>query len=416
MADERIRMYGTSWCSDCKRAKKFFGEHRVAYDFVDVDGDADGLRIVEETNGGKRIIPTIFFTDGSTLIEPSNAELAEKLGLQTRPRSRFYDLVIVGGGPTGLTAALYAAREGIETLVVERSGLGGQAGITERLDNFPGFPEGIGGGEFADRLTAQCQRFGVELLSAAEIVSIAVDGQYRVVRLADGEEVRAYAVLVAPGSTYRRLGVPGEEDFIGAGVHFCATCDGPFYRDQAVLVIGGGNSAAEEAVFLARFASQVTIVARGPALTASRVAQEKVLAHPKISARFQTEVVELRGDGHLGSVVLRDRDSGATEEVNVGGMFVFVGLQPNTEFLADTITLTEAGFIPTTPILETSLSGVFAAGDARAGSTKQLVSAAGEGATAALMIRQYLEVLGARARPEEARSPMAMEMEARAFS
>src|SRR5919112_2774545 len=263
MLDGGMRMYGATWCSDCKRAKKFFGEQRVAYDFVDVETDAAGLRIVEETNKGKRIIPTILFPDGSILVEPSNAELAEKLALQTRPMASFYDLVIVGGGPTGLTAALYSAREGIETLVVERSGLGGQAGITERLDNFPGFPEGIGGAEFADRLTAQCRRFGVELLSAAEVVAVEVDGQYRVVRFADGGEVRASAVLVAPGSTYRRLGVPGEEDFIGAGVHFCATCDGPFYRDQDVLVVGGGNSAVEEAVFLARFASQVTIVTNG---------------------------------------------------------------------------------------------------------------------------------------------------------
>jgi thioredoxin reductase (NADPH) len=407
MAD--IRLYGTTWCGDCKRAKTFFGEHRVAYDFIDIDGDAEGVRIVEEANQGKRIIPTIFFPDGSVLVEPSNAELAEKLGLQSRPRSPFYDLVIVGGGPTGLTAALYASREGISTLVVERSGLGGQAGITERLDNFPGFPDGIGGAEFADRLTAQCRRFGVELLSAADAVAVEVDGQYRVVRFADGSDVRANAVLVAPGSSYRRLGVPGEEDFIGAGVHFCATCDGPFYRDQPVLVIGGGNSAVEEAVFLARFASQVTILARGPELSASRVAREKVLSHPKIEVRFQTEVVEFKGEGHLSDVV-KSRETGQTETMHVGGAFVFVGLQPNTAFLANTIKLTESGFIPTTPTLETSVQGIFAAGDARAGSTKQLVSAAGEGATAALMIRHYLQTIGAQTVPDEARSPMVMQM------
>jgi thioredoxin reductase (NADPH) len=410
MLDGGIRLYGATWCSDCKRAKKFFGEHRVAYDFIDVEVDAEGLRIVEETNKGKRIIPTIFFSDGSILVEPSNAELAEKLGLQTRAKAPFYDLVIVGGGPTGLTAALYSAREGIETLVVERSGLGGQAGITERLDNFPGFPEGIGGAEFADRLTAQCRRFGVELLSAAEVVAVEADGQYRIVRFADGNEVRAYAVLVAPGSTYRRLGVPGEEDFIGAGVHFCATCDGPFYRDQPVLVIGGGNSAVEEAVFLARFASQVTIITNGPALTASKVAQEKVLSHPKIAVRFLTEVVEFRGNGHLSEVIVHNLGSGETETLRPGGVFVFVGLQPNTGFLASTLMLTEAGFIPTTPTLETTVSGVFAAGDARAGSTKQLVSAAGEGATAALMIRHYLQTIGAQTMPDEARSSMAEPM------
>jgi len=405
MLDSGIRLYGAPWCIDCKRAKKFFGEHRVAYDFIDVESDAAGLRIVEDTNKGKRIIPTIFFPDGSVLVEPSNAELAEQLGLQTRPRAPFYDLVIVGGGPTGLTAALYASREGIETLVVERSGLGGQAGITERLDNFPGFPEGIGGAEFADRLTAQCRRFGVELLSAAEVVAVEAHGQYRVVRFADGSEVQAHAVLVAPGSTYRRLGVPGEEDFIGAGVHFCATCDGPFYRDRPVLVIGGGNSAVEEAVFLARFASQVTILSRGPTLSASKVAQEKVLSHPKIAVRFSTEVVEFRGDGHLTEVVVRDRNSDQTDALRPGGVFVFVGLQPNTGFLASTVMLTEAGFIQTAPTLETTVPGIFAAGDARAGSTKQLVSAAGEGATAALMIRHYLQTIGAQATPEELRAP-----------
>jgi thioredoxin reductase (NADPH) len=410
MAGNDIRLYGTSWCGDCKRAKKFFGEHRVAYDFIDVDSDAVGLKLVEETNKGKRIIPTIFFADNSVLVEPSNAELAEKLGLQTQPRARFYDLVIVGGGPTGLTAALYSAREGIETLVVERSGLGGQAGITERLDNFPGFPEGIGGAEFADRLTAQCRRFGVELLSAAEVVAVEAEGQYRIVRFADSGEVRASAVLVAPGSTYRRLGVPGEEDFIGAGVHFCATCDGPFYRGQEIMVIGGGNSAVEETAFLTRFASHVTIVARGSELTASKIAQEKALANPKVTVRFNTEIAEMKGDGHLETVVLRDSKTGAIEETHPAGVFVFVGLQPNTAFLANTIKLTEAGFIPTTPILETSVAGIYAAGDARAGSTKQLVSAAGEGATAALMIRQYLQALGSQPIPNDMRSLIAERM------
>ncbi len=388
-----IRMYGTAWCSDCKRAKKFFGEHLVPYEFVDVDENPEGLRIVEEANRGKRIIPTIFFPDGSVLVEPSNAELAARLGLQTRARNRFYDVVIVGGGPTGLTAALYAAREGIETLVIERGGLGGQAGITERLDNYPGFPEGVSGAEFADRLVAQCRRFGVELLSASEVLAVGTAGQYRTVRLASGEEVRAHAVLLAPGSTYRRLSVPGEADFIGAGVHFCATCDGPFYRGQDVLVIGGGNSATEEAIFLARFARRVTILARGPRLTASRVAQDKVLSHPQIAVRYQTAVKEFRGDGKLRNVLLQDLATGAEEEVPAAGVFVFIGLRPNTAFLEGVVELNAAGFIVTGPTLETSVPGIFAAGDARAGSTKQLVSAAGEGATAALMIRQYLQAI-----------------------
>src|SRR5919204_3474139 len=275
MSTAVIKMYGTNWCGDCKRAKKFLAEHRIAYDFIDVDEDAGALRIVEQTNAGKRSIPTIFFPDRAVLVEPSNAELAAKLGLQTRPDCAFYDLVIVGGGPAGLTAAVYAAREGIDTLVVESGGMGGQAAITERLDNYPGFPEGVSGSEFADRITAQARRFGVELLSG-EVTALQVDGQYRVLQLISGDAVRSYAVLLAPGSTYRRLGVPGEEDFIGAGVHFCATCDGPFYRGQEMLVIGGGNSAGEESIFLTRFASKVTIATRDVRLSASKVVVEKV--------------------------------------------------------------------------------------------------------------------------------------------
>src|SRR5437660_9553496 len=238
MPNPAITMYGSLWCGDCKRAKQFFGEQRVQYTFIDVDQDAEGLKVVERVNNGKHIIPTLVFEDGSTLTEPSNAELAAKLGIQTAAKKRFYDLIVVGSGPAGLTAALYAAREGIVTLVVERGGVGGQAGVTERLDNFPGFPEGVTGAEFAERLRAQAERFGVEILSAQEVSGVGHDGRYKTVRTGDGEEYLAAAVLLALGSTYRRLGVPGEEDFIGAGVRFCATCDGAFYRGKEVLVVG----------------------------------------------------------------------------------------------------------------------------------------------------------------------------------
>src|SRR5215212_11469996 len=285
MANSKLTVYGASWCSDCKRAKKFLGEQRVHYSWVDVEQDADGLAVVERANKGKRIIPLLVFEDGSTLIEPSNAELAAKLGLQTRARMSYYYLIIVGSGPTGLTTALYAAREGLDVLVIERSGVGGQAGVTERLDNFPGFPEGIGGAEFADRLAQQARRFGVEILQATEVTGIRVEGESRYVTAGDGTEYGGRAVLIATGSTYRRLGVPGEEELIGAGIHFCATCDGPFYKGREIAVIGGGNSAGEESIFLARFVDRVTMLVRGPHLTASKIVQDKVAENAKISVR-----------------------------------------------------------------------------------------------------------------------------------
>jgi thioredoxin reductase (NADPH) len=323
-------------------------------------------------------------------VEPSNAELAAKLGRQTRARLPYYDLIVIGGGPTGLTTALYAAREGLAVLVVERSALGGQAGVTERLDNFPGFPEGVSGAEFADRLARQAARFGVETLQAQEVVGLRVEAESRYVATADGAEYGARAVLIATGSTYRRLAVPGEDDFIGAGIHFCATCDGPFYKGQSVAVIGGGNSAAEESLFLTRFASEVTMLVRGPALSASQIVADKVREHPEIRVRYNTDVVAFVGQDKLGGIAVRDRESGATESLHPAGAFVFIGLTPNSGWLPAEIARDQYGFIVTSPTLETSLRGIFAAGDVRQGSTKQAASAAGEGATAALMIREYL--------------------------
>jgi thioredoxin reductase (NADPH) len=403
MNTSTITMYGTVWCGDCKRAKKFLGEQRVQYEYVDVEQDAEGLAFVKRVNGGKHIVPTIVFGDDSILVEPSNAELAAKLGLRTAAKREFYDLIVIGSGPAGLTAALYAAREGIDTLVIERAGIGGQAGITERLDNFPGFPEGISGSEFAGRLRAQAERYGVEIVAAQDAAEIETDGDYRVVRTADGDEYGCWAILLAVGSTYRRLGIPGEEEFIGSGVHFCATCDGPFYRDKEVLVIGGGNSAGEESVFLTRFASHVTIAVRGEKMSASQIVRQSVDDDPRIDVLTNVAVDELRGDNRLRSVVLRDTLTGERREIAPAGVFVFIGLTPNTGFVRDTIATNERGFILTDASLQTNVPGVFAAGDCRAGSTNQAASAAGEGAAVALSIRRYLEPLASgmprRSRP-----------------
>jgi len=392
MSHTNLTVYGASWCEDCKRAKKFLGEQRVHYEWVDVEQNATGLALVEMINKGKRIIPTIIFhDDSSVLVEPSNAELASKLGLQTRARMNYYDLICIGGGPASLTAALYAAREGLDVLVIEKSGLGGQAGVTERLDNFPGFPDGINGGEFADRLAQQARRFNVELLQAQEVTGLRDEEESKYVTTADGNEYGARAVLIATGSKYRRLGVPGEDELIGAGIHFCATCDGPFYKGQPVAVVGGGNSAGEESLFLTRFADKVTILVRGSEMTASKIVIDKVTMNPKIEVRYNTQVKELHGEAKLSGVTVLDTVKNATEEIHPKGMFVFIGLQPNTGWLPAEIKRDKTGFIVTRSNLETDMPGVFAAGDCRLGSTKQAASAVGEGATAALMVREYLK-------------------------
>lgn len=392
---EIITLYGTGWCPDCKRSKQFFGEQRVPYHYVDIDNEPEAIAFVEQTNNGFRSIPTIVFPDGSVLVEPSNAQLAEKLGMQTRAKRAFYDAVIIGGGPTGLTAATYLAREGVETLVIEKAGLGGQAGITQTLDNFPGFDEGIPGAEFAARLTRQAQRFGAEILQAQDVASIEQDGQYQCVHTADGSEYGATAVLLATGARYRRLGIPGEEELIGSNVHFCATCDGAFYKGKKVLVVGGGNSGFEEGLFLTRFASQVDIVDHSPRAKASRILQEKVAEQKNMSVTVNHAVKELRAIGNqLDAVIVEDRATGEQKEWHYDGIFVFVGFSPNSDLAKGKADVDQWGSVVTDKTLMTSIPGLFAAGDVRAGSTKQAASAAGEGATVALMMRQYLQKNG----------------------
>jgi thioredoxin reductase (NADPH) len=396
MADAQLTVYGTAWCPDCKRTKQFLGEQRIRYDWVDVEHDKNGRAFIEKVQKGGHSVPTLRFLDDTTLVEPSNAELARKLGISTRAKSEFYDVIMIGGGPASLTAALYTAREGLSTLIIEKAGLGGQAGITERLDNFPGFPEGVSGDDFARRLVAQARRFDVEMVSAQAVTDIREDGDYRVVETEDGHIYTAKAVLIATGSRYKRLGVPGEDELIGSSVHYCATCDGPFYKGKNVMVIGGGNSAAEEGVFLTNFAKQVTMLVRGDKLAASQVATDKVAEKEQISVLYNSEVAELRGTPRLAEVIIKDRTSGRTRtlEPKPDGIFVFIGLSPNSEFLPASIEKDAQGFIVTSPMLETNMPGVFAAGDVRLGSTKQAASAAGEGATAALMIREYLRRKG----------------------
>ena len=391
MEQPKITVYGAPWCPDCKQSKQFLAEQRIRFNWVDIDEDEEGRKRVQELNDGKQIIPTIIFEDGSILVEPSNAELAAKLGIVPKAKREFYDLVIVGSGPAGLTTALYAAREGIETLIIEKGGIGGQAGVTERIDNYPGFAEGIGGGELADQMRAHAERFGVEILPAQTVKKIEADGDRKMITTESGDEYCSSALLLAPGTRYRRLNVPGEEDLIGAGIHFCATCDGPFYKDREVVVVGGGNSGIEEGLFLTKFASKVTVLEFTDRLAASQILREKAENHPKMEIHLSSAVQEFKVSGHLESILVLDRTTEKVEELFPAAAFIFIGLDPNTDFVKDNVETDKWGFITTSGTMETSLEGVFAAGDARGGSTKQVASAVGEGATAALMIRNYLE-------------------------
>lgn len=406
-----ITVYGAYWCPDCRVSKQFLGEHQIPYNWVNIEEDKQAEQFITKLNNGKRVIPTITFEDGSFLVFPSNAELAAKLGLVTKAERTFYDLIVLGAGPAGLTAALYAEREGIETLVIERAAIGGQATITEKLENVPGFPGSIAGQDFSARLRQQAEQFGAEILQAQEVSSLGSHENYHVVTTQDGSGYSASALLITSGSHYRRLGVAGEDDYLGAGVHFCATCDGPFYKGKEIAVIGGGNSATEESLFLTRFATKVTILVRGDKFDASPVIQDKVLSTPKIEVRWDTEVKEFIGaKSHLTKLRLVNNQTGEESELEVDGVFIFIGLDPNTDFLADTpIVRNQWGFIVTghdlvhdapspaefggrdPEFLETSVPGIFAAGDVRSGSTNQVVSASGEGAAAALLIRDYLK-------------------------
>ena len=397
----KLKVIGASWCPDCKRAKTFLGQHRIEFDWVDMETDPTAQAEVERINDGKRIIPTIIFPDGSILTEPSNDELAEKLGIVREASMDSYDVLIAGGGPTALTTAIYAARENLKVLIVEKSAVGGQAGVTERFDNYPGFQDGIGGAELAGRFELQARKYGVEILQAVGVDSFKeVDNSEGYagldITLSTGAVVQTRVLLVATGSTYRRTGAEGEADLIGAGIHFCATCDGPFYKGaDEVVVLGGGNSGLEEGLFLTQFASHVTVIERGGELRGSKLLQDKVYSHPKITLKLNEAVQAFVANdaGQLAGVELENLLTKERTTHHAKGAFVFIGLDPNTEWLGGSVKLDERKFVATDQMFNTSARGVFAAGDVRSGSTKQLASAVGEGAAAAIQIRYFLDKL-----------------------
>lgn len=303
-----------------------------------------------------------------------------------------HDVIMIGAGPASLASAIYTTREDIDTLIFERGVIGGLAATTDWVDNYPGFPDGIEGLTLAENLRKQAERFGA-VIELGEVTNITDEGEFKRLETTSGDML-ARAVLIATGSDYKRLGVPGEAEYYARGVHYCATCDGAFYRDKHLVVVGGGNSAVQEAMFLTRFANKIDLLVRGDAMRASDVLQHELAKYAdKITVHLNTTTDEIAGeDNSVTKVVGTDKTTGKKVEFPTDGVFIFVGLKPNTQFLQNTaVKLDEVGLVITNQRLETSIPGVFAAGDVRSGATMQIASATGEGATAALMIREYLE-------------------------
>ncbi len=302
-----------------------------------------------------------------------------------------YDTVMIGAGPSALAAAIYTTREDINTVLYEKATIGGMAAITDKVDNYPGFPDGIEGMTLAGHLEKQAERFGAQI-EFGDVSAIRSEGKYKIITV-DGQEVKAKSVLIATGSDYKKLGVPGEKELYGRGVHYCATCDGAFYREKTLAVVGGGNSALQETIFLTRYASHIDLLVRST-IKASDVLQhelQKYIDEGKVTLHLDTSTDEIViTEGRASGVKVTH--AGQQTEIAVDGIFVFVGLLPNTAFLEGSgVELDEVGLIKTNAHLETSLSGVFASGDVRSGATMQIASAVGEGASAALSIREYLD-------------------------
>ena len=302
------------------------------------------------------------------------------------------ELVIIGAGPAGLVAGLYASRARIDTLILDKAMPGGQATLTDVIENFPGFPDGISGQELIDLMIKQTEKFGAEIRNFVEVEKVLLDGSRKVIKT-DGEDIIAQAIIVASGAGYRRLGIPGEDEFIGRGVSFCATCDGAFFRDKDVLVVGGGDTALTEALFLTKFVKKLTIVHRRDQLRAVKVLQERAFKNDKIDFLWDSIPVEIKGDRSVQSVVVQNKKDGTLREIATDGVFMAIGIVPNTTFVRDLIRLDRNGYIETEENLKTSIEGIYAAGDVRKGSLKQVVAASSDGAVAATSAGEYLESL-----------------------
>jgi thioredoxin reductase (NADPH) len=408
-----IRVAGTLWSPSSHRVKDFLSRNRIPYRWLDIEKEAETAALVKAVQPDQTRLPVLFFPDGSSLVDPDYRQLADKVGLQTQASQPFYDLIIIGAGPAGLGAAVYGASEGLRTALIEKEATGGQAGTSSRIENYLGFPKGLSGLDLARRATTQAVRFGAEILTAQEAVSVRVEDPYRIVTLADGSELSCHALIIATGVTVRQLTLPGIERLAGAGIYYgAAMTEAAHYRDEHILVVGGANSAGQGAMFFSRFASRVTLLVRSSSLEKgmSQYLVDQIQATDNIDVRTRSEVTAVHGEQRLEGVTIIAKDTGHTEQIAAKGLFLFIGAVAHSEVVASLIERNRAGFIPTgldlmrdgkrpsgwtlqrdPYYLETSVPGIFAVGDIRQGAVRRVASAVGEGAIAVGLVHQYLK-------------------------
>ena len=386
----RVILFGADWCPDCRRAKSYLSDNHINYQFIDIDQHAWATDKVESINNGKRIIPTILI-DEVPYANPDNSVLKELLEIDEMKEEKVYDSIIIGGGAAGLTTSIYAQRDRFDTLILEKKTIGGNAFLTEKIENYPGF-KSISGPDLMGKMEDQAKTYGASIKTGEEAVDIINEGGIFHVKTKT-DEYAGRTVVLSTGSTYRKLNIPGENELIGSGVHFCATCDGAFYRDRDVIVIGGGNSALEEAIFLSGFTNKVKIVNRNAKFSASQTYIDKLPDVKNIETLYNKESIEFKADieGRFKGLLVRDRITGKEELIGADGVFIFIGLVPNNKSFKGLVEMNEQGFITTTGLAKTSVKGIFAAGDNREGAIAQVAAATGEGVLASYGLREYLK-------------------------
>jgi len=412
---EGIRVVGYPWNPASHQVKNFLARNNVPYQWLDIEKNEEASRLLKLAGHPAPELPYLVFPDGSFLSKPENRDIAERIGLQTVADQPFYDLIIVGAGPAGLAAAVYGASEGLKTLVVEQEAPGGQAGMSSRIENYLGFPQGLSGSELTLRAVTQARRFGVEILTAQKVLGMEADGPSKKIKLGDGNELLCKALLVSSGVSYRKLEANGISQLTGAGIYYgAALSEGESVKDKDVYIIGGANSAGQAAIYFSRFALSVTMLIRGESISAtmSQYLIEQIAATENIKVRTNTELKEAVGSSRLESLILTRDNGQAQETVSASALFIFIGAVPNTDWLGDQIARDSHGFIlsgsdinsngqrmtTSTPnrmpyMLETSSPGVFVAGDVRHGSVKRVASAVGEGSMAVMFVHQYLNTV-----------------------